>query len=432
MLFLCLFGRTIVTNRRQNPNSNPYYLSTNTTLYGSHMFKYLIKSTTLLISCLIVQSTTAADLINFWNTPQHGANVFNRMPTTATVYPDLKAYKATWVRLAYDKWESDHRDFLIGNADDYQGLIAQDLNKLIGEVNKAGKAGLKVVISPLSLPFMRWSQNNGQRYDGRLFEDQKNWDKAIEFWVDLAKELKGNPHIAAYNIVNEPTPEKQGGLKEHASTQEMQTWYKLHQGGSRDLPLFYEKVIESIRKVDPVTPIMVDAGWYAAADSFTYWNTALSDDKILYSFHMYEPYQATSSENLRRNKPYRYPGLVPFASQSEVMWNADMVDQYLDSPVNWANRHGIPTNRLVAGEFGCVRKLNNCAAYLDDVITALDKNNLHWAFYAFREDGWDGMNYELGAKKAVGWDYWTAQEKGEPDPTQYQSSPLFSVIQKKL
>ncbi|MCG7489192.1 glycoside hydrolase family 5 protein [Vibrio sp. Of14-4] len=396
------------------------------------MLKNVIKSMALALSCLSVQSATAADLISFWDTPQHGANVFNRMPATEKLYPDLKAYNATWVRLAYDKWESDHRDFLIGNADDYQGLVPQDLNVLINEVNKAGKAGLKVVITPLSLPFMRWSQNNGRRYDGRLFEHQNNWNKAIEFWVDLALKLKDNPYIAAYNIVNEPAPEKNAGLQEHASHQEMQTWYKINQGGSRDLPLFYEKVIDAIRKVDPATPIMVDAGWYAAADSFTYWNKALSDDKVLYSFHMYEPYQATSSYNLRRKKPYQYPGQVPFANKPKVMWNADKVSEYLHNPVSWSKAHGIPMNRLLAGEFGCVRKLNNCATYLDDVIKALDKNNLHWAFYSFREDEWDGMNYELGATKAVGWDYWKAQEKGEPDPIHYQSSPLFSVIQKKL
>ena len=396
------------------------------------MSKYHLTSITLSLSCLITQIASAADLVHFWDTPQHGANVFNRMPATPTLYPALKAYNATWVRLAYDKWQSDHHDFLIGNADDYQGLIKQDLNKLINEIDKAGEAGLKVVVSPLSLPFMRWSQNNGQRFDGRLFENQDNWDRAISFWVDLAKELKNNPHIAAYNIINEPAPEKEAGLKEHASLNEMQAWYKLNKGGSHDLPLFYEKTIKAIRKVDPVTPIMVDAGWYAAADSFNYWDKAINDKKVLYSFHMYEPYQATSSHNLNRNEPYFYPGKVPFADKPNAIWDATTVQQYLNNPINWANQHNIPTNRLIAGEFGCVRKLNNCATYLDDVITALDKNNLHWAFYSFREDEWDGMNYELGAQKAVGWDYWEAQEKGKPDPIQYQSSPLFSVIQKKL
>ena len=396
------------------------------------MLKRKLISITLSLGCLLPLTACAADLIQFWNTPQHGANVFNRMPANPTLYPALKDYNATWVRIAYDKWTSEERDFLIGNADNYQGLIKKDLEALKGEIDKAGKTGLKVVVAPLSLPLYRWSQNNGGEFDSRLFDSKESWDKAIAFWTDLALELKGSPYMAAYNILNEPAPEKMSGLTEHATAKEMHAWYKVNKGGNRDLPLSYEKVIEAIRKVDPDTPILVDAGWYAAADSFTYWDSPLTDSKILYSFHMYEPYKATSAPNLRRKEPYLYPGKVPFAGKLDAMWNAEAVDNYLEQPVKWANKHGIPLSRLVAGEFGCVRKMNSCATYLDDVITSLDKNNLHWAFYSFREDAWDDMNYELGEKGKVKWDYWKAQELGKPDPMVYESSPLFSVIQKKL
>lgn len=374
----------------------------------------------------------AADLIHFWNMPQHGGNVFNRMPANKNLYQDLKNYNATWVRLAYDKWPSKQKDFLIGDADNYQGLVKSDLDLLISEINKAGKVGLKVVLTPLSLPMYRWAQNNNGKFDSRLFDSKENWNKAIQFWQDLAAALKDNPHIAAYNIINEPAPEKLAGLKEHASSQEMINWYKTQKSGSRDLLLFYDKVIESIRKIDLKTPIMVDAGWYAAADGFEYWDRPLNDHKVLYSFHMYEPYDATSSHNLRREKPYHYPGKVPFAGDSQFIWNANSIHKYLNIPVNWAKKNHIPTNRLVAGEFGCVRKMNSCAQYLTDVISSLDKNNLHWAFYSFREDAWDAMNYELGEKGKVNWRYWQAQEKNLPDPMVYKNSPLFSIIQKKL
>ena len=70
--------------------------------------------------------------------------------------------------------------------------------------------------------------------------------------------------------------------------------------------------------------------------------------------------------------------------------------------------------------------------YLTDVLTALDSNTLHWAFYSFREDSWDGMDYELGAKKKVHWSYWDAIDAGKPDPIKRQSSPEFEIISKRL
>ncbi|KXF81905.1 glycosyl hydrolase [Enterovibrio coralii] len=378
------------------------------------------------------QIAFSADVGDFWETPQHGGNVFNRLPASTELYSDLSAYNASWVRIAYDKWPSESRDFLLGDADDYQGLVPADLKTLKGEIQRAGDAGLKVVISPLSLPAYRWAQNNNGKFDGRLFSDKANWEKAAAFWKDLASELKDSPHVAAYNIINEPAPEKQSSLKEHASASEMKDWYEKVKGSSRDLPAFYEHIVAAIREVDSNTPIMVDAGWYAAADSFNYWEKTLSDDKVLYSFHMYEPYEVTSAPNLRRDVPLTYPGNAPFGDNQSMRWDKAQVAEYLNQPVEWAKSVGLPTNKLVAGEFGCARKVDNCAAYLMDVIAALDANQLHWAFYSFREDAWDAMNYELGTKGNVGWKYWQAMEEGKPDPTKYSSSGLFSIIQQKL
>ena len=51
---------------------------------------------------------------------------------------------------------------------------------------------------------------------------------------------------------------------------------------------------------------------------------------------------------------------------------------------------------MVAAEFGCLRTWPDCARYMEDVLTALDARQQHWAFYSFREH-WDGMDYRLGS-----------------------------------
>lgn len=389
-----------------------------------------------MVSCfaaLMIFSQTqarAADLIGFWDQPQHGGNSFNRLPPDDAYFQALAGYGATWVRLSYDKWKPAGRDFLLGDADRYQGIPPADLKTLTDTVDRAGKAGLKVVITPLSLPGMRWAQNNDGKFDGRIWQDKTKWRETAAFWRDLARALKDNPAVAAYNIVNEPAPEKDNGLAEHTDAATMAAWYAGKKGSASDLPAFYETIIAAIREVDPVTPVMVDSGWYAAADAFSYWPAPLSDPKTLYSFHMYEPYAATSAKNLKRDKPYTYPGTVPFGAGNEV-WDGQRVATYLAKPAEWASAQNVPLSRMVAGEFGCMRRWAGCKAYLEDVLTALDNRTLHWAFYSFREDAWDGMDYELGAAP-VGDAYWQAIDKNLPDPVKRDKTPEFEPISKRL
>ncbi|OKA20590.1 glycosyl hydrolase [Pseudomonas versuta] len=372
----------------------------------------------------------AADLISFWDKPERGGNSFNRLPPDQAYFDALQDYGASWVRLSYDKWQPAERDYLLGNADQYKGLVEKDLEQLKAALDRAHVAGLKVVITPLSLPGMRWAQNNGDRFDDRLWQDKEFWAQSAAFWRDLAAALKDHPAVAAYNLINEPAPEKLGGVAEHADAAKMRDWYEKNAGTARDLPEFYTSIINAIREVDQLTPVMVDAGWYAAADAFSYWPAPLADTRVLYSFHMYEPYAATSAPNLLSDKPHTYPGVVPFAAGMQ-QWDTKQVQSYLQQPLDWAGQHAIPANRLVAGEFGCMRKLPGCQQYLEDVLTTLEAAKVHWAFYSFREDSWDGMDYELGTGN-VPWSYWKAIDDGQPDPVKRNATSEFEPISKRL
>lgn len=374
---------------------------------------------------------SAAD-ITFWDMPQRGGNSFNEAPPDRAYFQALRDTGATWVRLSPDKWKSaGGRDFLMGDADDYQGLVQADVTTLRRALDDANAAGLKVVLVPLSLPLLRWKQKNDGKVDPRLWQSFDNHVPARRFWNDLAKALKGHPALAAYNLINEPVPEYGAGLAEHASAEAMRQWYTGVQDGPRDLRRFYSELIASIRAVDADMPLMLDAGWYAAADGFNYWPAPLADAKLLYSVHMYEPYAATSAPNQKRTTPYRYPGVVPFGEHSE-RWDATRVRSYLQQPMDWAKTHGVGANRIVVGEFGCMRRWPDCQRYLQDVLQVLEQEKVHWAFYAFREDAWDGMDYELG-DGPLPWSYWQAQEKGgHVEPPRSMQAPLFAPILQRL
>jgi hypothetical protein len=373
------------------------------------------------------------DKIDFWNNePQRGANFMNEVPTEAW-FQEAKSINIKWARLAYDKWETKQRDFLLGNADNYQGLVQEDLRILKQVLAWADLYQLKIVISPLSLPGCRWTQNNDNRYDARLWENYQYWEMAFRFWADLAQELKNYPCIAAYDILNEPCPEIRTDLKEQTTVGEADRflqWHGRHKNTPRDLYDFYNKIIHAIRQIDRDTPIMVESGFYAQPSSYCGFPGKLSDDKVLYSVHMYEPYEFTSNGNFRNGAQYSYPGNIPFGDGT-VLWNKNTMLEYFKPFENWIKNHAIPLNRIVVSEFGCMRRNPGAANYLGDIISMLEDKKYHWAFYAYREDGWDGYDYEMGIG-ALPWAYWQALERGEMPILQRKDNPLFDVIKQRL
>ena len=382
----------------------------------------------LLVSLALIASPVhAATPIAFWDMPQHGGNSFNESPPDLAYFKALRTTGATWVRLTPSKWKGEGRDFLIGNADHYAGIPASDLATLIRILDEARAADLKVLLVPLSLPGDRWTQQNGNKDDTRLWTDRAYWDQSATFWRDLATALKDRPEIAGYNLLNEPTPEKGLGLDEQADAATRQAWYGKYKGTTHDLPAFYETVIAAIRQVDPKTPVVVDGGWYANAASFAYWPQKLSDDKVLYAFHMYEPYEATSAPNIKRQPQYRYPGFQSWVGKTQVTWDKAEIARYMSAPFDWAAAHGVPNNRVVAGEFGCVREWADCGTYLGDVLDVLKAHHAHWAFYGWREDGWDAMDYELAHSVTTGQFYYL-REQGKADALKRTPHPLLDVI----
>jgi hypothetical protein len=387
----------------------------------------------IVCACFCLTASYGSDKINFWNRgSQRGTNFMNEVPTEEW-FRDAREINVKWVRLVYDKWDAEGRDFLLGNADDYQGLIQKDLNTLKQVLLWADRYDLKIVITPLSLPGCRWSQNNNNQYDSRIWENYQYQEAAIRFWTDLAGELRNYDCIVAYDIINEPYPEMRTGLEEQTTVGDAERfllWYAQYKDTPHDLYNFYNRIIGSIRQVDSDTPIMVESGFYSQPSSYCEFPDKLPDDKILYSVHIYEPYEFTSNGNFRNGARYTYPGNVPFGD-GIVLWNKNTMLRYFEPFESWIKTHNIPLNKIVVSEFGCMRRNPGAINYLEDIVSVLEDKKYHWAFYAFREDGWDGYDYEIGTG-ALPWSYWQAQERGEIPIPPRKDNPLFDVIKRRL
>ena len=74
-----------------------------------------------------------------------------------------------------------------------------------------------------------------------------------------------------------------------------------------------------------------------------------------------------------------------------------------------------------------------CAQLFADTLAEVNARNWHWAVYAFREDEWDAMDYELGERR-LPWAYWQAVERGEDGEAHKPrgSNPIWDVLAREF
>lgn len=365
------------------------------------------------LSVLQSCALAADDKMSFWNTQRRGANCFNKV-MTADWWSDAKKVGIEFVRLAPNKWASEARDYLIGDADQYNGLVKEDIDHLLNVLADAESNGVKVVVTTLSLPGARWRQQNGDRSDLRLWVDTAYWSQAAAFWRDLALALHGSTNVVAYNILNEPTPELVRNVSAETAAQTLDS--------------FYTVVIQAIREVDSITPVLLDGGDWASPDGLSRLSPT-SDNRTLYGVHMYEPFAYTNRKSNAGR--YCYPGYLAGELGDSVQLDSTLIEAILRPVADWQRKHGVPSNRIMLAEFGCHRTSCGAAAYLSDVIAVCEYNGWHWAFYAFREDTWDGMDYELGTRPPS-WEYWKALERGDTVALPRVDNAVWDVLRHAL
>ncbi len=381
---------------------------------------------TVVAACGVVTPAAAADAIAFWDMPRRGANCQRR-----TVGPDYwaaaRAAGLDFVRLLPDAWPARRRDFLIGDASRFTALDEADVSALLRALDDAGRAGVKVVVGMISLPGARWRQLNGDRDDARLWRDAAFQAQAEAFWRQLAGRLRAHPAIVAYNPLNEPHPERAFGFEEPSAAGYAE-WRRRTLGTPADLDAFNRRILAAIRASDPATPVLLDGPFYASPEGLSLVEP-VADERVLYAFHFYEPWEYTT---FRVNKGrFAYPGRMPAGrGGATTAWTGDTLREHVAPAVRWAARHGIPRARVVAAEFGVSRRVEGAVEYMRDLVPILEESAGHRAFYAFRSEGaWTDLDYELGTDP-VDPRIWDAEKRGE-DVERYKrrhDNPLWRAL----
>ncbi len=374
---------------------------------------------------LLGAGRASSDPLAFWDAPRRGANC-QRRSVDAAYWRAAKAAGLDFVRLLPDAWTARRRDFLVGDASAFTSVEEADLAALVRALDDADRAGVKVVLGMLSLPGARWKQLNGDRDDSRLWRDARFQAQAAAFWSALAARLRGHPALVALNPLNEPHPERSFGY-ETPDAPGYDAWRTRSRGTPADVDAFDRRVVAAIRAASPEIPVLLDGPFYASADGLSLLEP-VEDPRVLYAFHVYEPWEYTT---FRVNKGrFAYPGRMPGPKGETIAWSRDTLRERLAPVARWAERHSVPRQRIVAAEFGVSRRVEGALAYLTDLVPTLDEVAGHRAFYAFRSDGdWTDLDYELGTDP-VDPRIWGAEARGE-DVERYKrrhDNPLWRAL----
>lgn len=195
-----------------------------------------------------------------------------------------------------------------------------------------------------------------------LLGTQAGRDYLADFWKRLASRYKGDPAIFGYNLINEPDsrilPQNAPSLNE-----------------------LYGQLISDIRKIDPVTPIIIEPDYMSAPDMISY--LPLYDfPNLIYSVHAYFPMEVTHQLNPKAEKFNGYP-------DAEKGWDKE----YLRKSLKTAREFQLKTGaRIYVGEFGCIRWAPGAAQWYRDCIELFEEYHWDWAYHAYRE--WSGWSVE--------------------------------------
>ncbi len=201
-----------------------------------------------------------------------------------------------------------------------------------------------------------------------LFMDQKYQDRLVNLWVKIASRYKDEPAVAAYDLLNEPLPQRTGAAPKYKAALE---------------PL-YKRLTQAIREVDKKHMITVEgADW---ANDWSVFSEPF-DGNLFYQFHYY-----------CWDNPIKLKG----------------VDRYLElrakfnAPI-WGGETGEADATIYWG-----------------TTEYFEQNNIGWSFWPWKK--MDTGNTPYSIKPPEGWEAIRAYSQGKDKPSPEAGQKAFDQL----
>jgi endoglucanase len=201
-----------------------------------------------------------------------------------------------------------------------------------------------------------------------LFMHEKNQDRLVNLWVKIADRYKDEPTVAAYDLLNEPLPQRTGAADKYKDRLE---------------PL-YKRITGAIRQVDRKHMITLEGAdwsndWSVFSEPF--------DDNVFYQFHYY---CWDRPDNLK--------------SISEFLAGRDR----LNAPI-WVGETGEKGNTIYWG-----------------TTQYFEANNIGWSFWPWKK--MDTKNTPYSINKPEAWDQICDYSRGKGMPSRELAQKAFDEL----
>jgi endoglucanase len=211
-------------------------------------------------------------------------------------------------------------------------------------------------------------------------------DRFVLLWTALASHYAAkDPERVFFEIMNEP------------EQTDLYRWIGIE-----------AKVAQSIRASAPGnTIIATGAPWSGLQDLLRTEPIALSN--VIYTFHDYDPFAFTHQGATWTDTRVRPLRAVPYPSTPDAVqqnlpqedsldgqffveeyglarWDAERVERTIEYARKWSEANRVP---VYCGEFGVLRDYVDPAmraAWLHDMVTALEKNHIGWAMWDYQDN----------------------------------------------
>lgn len=232
------------------------------------------------------------------------------------------------------------------------------------------KYHLYVIIDMHGAPGGQTGQNidDSPNDQPELFMNPKNEELLVKLWVKIADRYKDESIVAAYDLLNEPLPERTGAAEKHK-----------HQ-----LVPLYKKLIAAIREVDQKHMFTIEG--YNWSNNWSEFNEPL-DDNMFFQFHFY-----------CWDRPDHLNSISGFIKQREE----------LNTPV-WV------------GETG---EKNNAIYYATSQYFM--KNNIGWSFWPWKKMDTENTPYSIASPE--GWKEVAAYSRKGENVTAKDPETIFKQL----
>ncbi len=265
------------------------------------------------------------------------------------------AYASSADDAAYDKW------------------LDGEIKRLDTMLPILRKYGIYAVVAMFGAP------GGGGGWEGSpLYTNPACQKKVVEVWRKLATHYKGVHGIFGYDPVNEPCDIL--GIDN--------VGYDTVPGNVYDWWELSDRISRAIREIDSERLILIEPSPCVPYEFYRY--IPLNISNIVYSPHMYMPYQFTHQFVFPCfNTKLGYPGF----EWGDQIWDRNRIRAELQHVVNFQQKWGA---RIYVGEFSAVRWAPGAYDYIKDVIDVFEEHGWDWTYHAFREHPCWGVEYDEG------------------------------------